>query len=424
MRVPALRSLFVVSLFDGLTLFAGLTLLPAGFARAQQPPRRPLFESLLRGVLEQQIERARKKEAPEATRSTPTASTREWSSAFQSFERDVDRLAASLAQVIRQSNPASKLYNDAVRLRATASRAVLLSNSRDNLQALQTVASTIDREWRDLEFRLKETFVANSSLQGHIDAINRSAKHISQMFSIAPQFSQRDAIRELDAFSDTVEHLVEDIEYELRFSSNRPDLTLAAWQIRQTAKYINVLLENNSSNESSVREFASLDKEWRNLAIKLRNLKNRHMDRDIRRAEESLSEVRRLLRVPQTIDRTELTLLSGNLMDDIDSLFQQITLNRLIEMRAPQTLLPAASEFYGLCEHFQLTVDDDFRRDSLMSRMRSIDVAWTSLSRRLNEARDRELLEAMEAVEHSLNTIRLMLATRRDRRKVEYYATR
>ena len=410
MRVSALRVLLVVS------LTACLTCLSSGSALGQQPPQRPLFESLLRGVLEQQIEKAKRKDNPAASnRLAPTASTREWASAFQSFERDIDRLAASLARVSRQSNPAAKLHNDAVRLRATASRAVLLANSRNNLAALQTIAATIDRDWRDLEFRLKEAFVANASLQGHIDAINRSEKQVSQIFSIAPQFSQRDAIRELDAFSDTIGHLVEDIEYELRYSPDRPDLTLSAWRIRQTAKYITGLLENNANNEGAIREFATLDKDWRALSIKLRKLQHRHMDRDIHRAEESLNEVRRLLRVPQTLDRAELSLLASNLMNDVDDLFQHVTLNRLIEMRSPQTLLPAASEFYGLCEHFKLTVDDDFRRDNLVNRLHSIDTSWRSLSRRLNETRDRQLLESLESVDHSLGTIRLLLGAPQER---------
>lgn len=391
-----------------LAAFAIGLFLPLRQAASQE--RRPLLESLLRGVLDEQLRRADRDRA-EGQAPAQLQNLNEIGTAFTAFERDVDRLAAALASAARQSSSASRLYNQALQLRTAAGRAAALSRSPNSDAALRSLAANIDRDWRNLEFGLKETFVANRSLQNHIDTINRAEQQISQLFELKPQFSRGDAVRQLEAFSETVGHIVEDLEFELRFSEQRTDLTLTAWRVRQLAKYIVVLLdeEDSGNEEVVVREFRTLDQRWRDLAVRLRDIGDRHLDRDIRRAEESINNVRRLLRLPQQLDRAELDQLVRTLKTSTEGLFKSVTLETLIEMRSPQSLLPEASEFYGLCEHFQLSMSQDFQRAALVEAFRPVETSWRGLSRRLREANDAQTLRAMEDVDRAVTTIRLVL---------------
>ena len=324
------------------------------------------------------------------------------------------------------STAASRLHNQTLQLRTAAGRAAALSQSANNTDTIRTLASSISRDWRDLEFGLKETFVANRSLQDHIDSLNRNAAEIARLFEIKPEISQQDAIRELEAFSESIGHIVEDLDFVLRFSAERTDLTLSTWRTRQLAKYIVVLLSESraSNHDDVVREFRGLDTQWRQLAVKLRRIGDRHLDRDIRRAEEAINNVRRLLRLPQQLDRAELDQLVGNLKTATEGLFKSITLETLIDMPSPQTLIPAASEFYGLCEHFQLSLSQDFQRDNLVETYRSVEESWQNLSRRLSSARDQKTLETMEDVDRAINTLRLLLgAPENDHRYASQEAT-
>ena len=142
------------------------------------------------------------------------------------------------------------------------------------------------------------------------------------------------------------------------------------------------------------------------MAVKIRGIGHRHLDRIVRRIDESTLLLHELLWLPQPIEYIQLTNLTNRLSADVDRLFDAVSLNVLLDLPGAERVLPSASEFYGLCENFADSVAAQAPLEQLRSDYRYLVDAWPELAGCFSAARRPEVTSSLRAIEESFVALR------------------
>ena len=411
-----------------LLLAAGLPQ-PVAAQGTDDERRRALVDELLRSLIETELEKretqpAEPRLSPTPARSTapratvaPTprvvnSPTREMIQArrvLADLQRDADQLTTLLNADVTRVPGIRPYLGDVLRLRARAAvlnqRAGQINDHREILADLQN----LDRDWRVLAYRLRSIRGLDSRVEQLIVRLDGYAESLSAAFNMQPQVDHRELLQKAAALSSGLHGLIEDIEIELSQSTDRHQLLLDGRRVEQQAVSVTNTIADHAEYQVISEEYKKFKSLWTPFGAKLRPLGNRYIERDVRRVNEIDGEIHTLLLLPQDHDQSQILHLAELLKKDVDDFYARAPLRLLIELPENERVLPAADQFFGVCENFIRNVENGEEMGLIIEDYGYIEASWQEFDRLLRPVNSRAAQQVLQTIQERMQAIRTAL---------------
>lgn len=383
----------------------GVHLSPAQAQSQARDPRRQFVEGLLKTLIESQLDRdpapANRGPAPRPEENLVAARQQLGSFATHSGEL-VNYWNSNLARA-----PGTRqMLGDLIKLNASVANIQARAANARRAEDLAPDFVNLDRDWRLMSYRLKQMDDLSPECMRCIGHLNEIDRALCTLFSISPQVDFHALAVETIAVNTSLSHLIQDIEFELPRTRVGRSLVAEASQVQQRAATLGDAVSQRQPYEQLVHSFQAFYGGWRSLAANVRQVDSRHLERNVRRIEESAHAIHELLWLAEEVDYGRLSYLVTSLRNDIDGLFNVVSLNVLLELPAASRILPAASEFYGLCENFTHSVEARAPLTQLQSDYRFLLRSWPELSGCFIPCRTPAVMHSLKSIDESFVALR------------------
>lgn len=383
------------------TLLAITLALVSPSAQAQRGER---VEGLLRGFLELQMQKERQKAIErqraleqqrnqQPARPSPASPIRveaspqmqSYRSSLGAFSTQANTLANALEQSSVDVRGVRSLMPEMLKLKTTA--AIMHEHAREthDLDLVRDSYRDLDNQWRNLSFQLQQLRGIDSTTTGFIRKLDGHCDSICNLFHLKHQFNRGAILRLAFQTEAHLRTLLESIEYDLYDRDGAEPLASKCRGLAEQCRRLGVFV-SDASYDDVITKYSSFVTDWRTLATELYPYQDPHCSRCIRRIRTCNQQVFEQLRLPLSIDRAYLSHVSRGLSEEVNSLFENMTIRSLIQLppAQQQAMLSAARELYGQCEHYCKCVEQNAPLDDLMSDYIAINDQWTTLDRYLS----------------------------------------
>ncbi len=377
-------------------------------AFSQTPPqtgRRQFVDSLLQSLIESQLNRnAPPPNRPPLPRPDDNlVIARKHLDSFSSHSTElVNHWSANAAR----SPGTRQMLGDLIKLNASVASIQSRAANARRIEDLQPDFVTLDRDWRLMSYRMKQMDDLSPECSRCIGHLNEVDAALCSVLGVSPQVDYHALATATIAINTDLSHLIQDIEFELPRTRTGRALIAEASQLQQRALSLSDVVSQRRPYEALVGAFQGFYGEWRNLAGKIQQVDSRHLERNVRRIEESAHAIHELLWLAADVDYGRLSYLATALRRDVDGLFDVVSLNVLLELPAANRVLPIASEFYGLCENFSNSVESHSPLSQLQSDYRYLLQSWPELSGCFAPCRTPAVTQSLKGIEESFISLR------------------
>lgn len=352
--------------------------------------RGEVVEEILRGFIEVQIEKDRRKaverqQLHDRQRHLPPP-VRPNTTAGASIE--VRRYRAKLGQISQQSQALTltmqksavrvrgiqPLMNDALTIKTRARLMYEKSTQVNDISLLREEYCELDCEWRELAFQLQQLRGLDATTLAHTRQLTAYSDDMCDLLELEPQFDREAVFRLAVETCAHLESLVEDIEFELYDVPGSPMLVRECRGLTEQSRRVGSLV-NRATYDELITKYSTFVSDWRTFAAKLYPHHNVQCDRSIRRIHSCNQQVFEQLWTPLAIDRQYLRYVSHAMADEVNRLFENMTVKTLVQMPGAkqQSILQTARALYGHCEHYCECVDGDRPMNELLTDYIAID---------------------------------------------------
>ncbi len=395
-------------------------------ALAQQPQdRRQFFDGLVRGLVDSQLQTPSAPLQESGPRRAPADEIAQARPLIDSIANDASRLTdAVYAEVARLPQLRSYL-NDVLQLRA---QAIVLSDQARravDVDRLRADVRLLDGDWRVLHGQLTQIDGLAAGTRQIVDRIQANDDRLLQLLNVRPQLDANAIIRVLAGLGASLDHLTEDIELEVPPSNSRIQLLRDARLTRDQVNYVSRAVEKRIEATTVVQEYRRFRDSWYSLAARLRPLQNRYIDRHIRRIEKIDRDARELLWISDTIDQAQILSLALNLNQDVDRLFDQLTINDLLRKGAEsRALLASADDLQRDCNLLIRSFDGDTPRSELSQLVNRIQGSWVKLDTAVVNSANNDARNLMGEIRETIGVIggAIGMRSNNDRRRLAQVA--
>ena len=381
---------------------------------AQADPRqqrRQFVEGLLKTLIQSQLDPQRR---PPPRPNQPPVSP-ELAQARQHFKQ----FSTHSTQLVHHLNtqagsvPAAKQWlGDTIKLNASVSHINTRAATAGSIADLQPDFRELDRQWRVLSHRLRRAEGLDDACLQCVNRLSELDTTLCGVLGVPPQVDYRELLSASIALDTSLTHLIEDIELELPRNRHGRAIEAEVGQVEQRARWFVAAVTDQLGHDQLVDRFTTFYASWRKVASKIQGLGSRHLDRTLRRVDESGLLLHELLWIQQPLDYGQLVHLTKRLSADVDGLFEQVSLNVLLDLPRAERVLPIASEFYGLCENFLDSVATQASLEQLRRDYRFLVDAWPELAGCFQAANDPDVAHSLRAVEGSFVALRETIGLR------------
>lgn len=350
-----------------------------------------------RGNLAQQNLAPRGQLTPELTRCRPQ---------LVEFSREATGLSTILQRDAAQNHALRPLAAQTLQFQAETQALARRSTLVNDHRAILAETQRVDRDWRLLSYRLQQTQGLTGPCRECVGRLDRMELALCESLSIEPQIDRRTLLRHGQELSLYLRGLVEDIDFELRRSPQREALKLAASKAHQAAAgFAEDVAEGAGYDElvAAYREFLNV---WNPLVRTLCSAPTRYIERTVLRIQPADQAIHELLWLPRGIDRQVLAQLTAGIMTEVDQIFEAVTLNVLVALPGRDQIPSAASDFYGVCEHFADCVESGEKHDELIDAYGYLTPAWVSFSRHFRRINHSGIRGSISEIEKRLVALR------------------
>lgn len=390
---------------------------------AAQDNRRELLDSLLKDLINSELQKMEQKNAPgslaPAAPKVKVNNSQAIHNTLQSFTRDCDELALSLSTDSRRIDGLNQLLPDIYRLRARSSILADKTAQGNDWSILLDDIKTIDRDWRSVSFKLSQLRGLSPQQTRLITRLDQASQSLIGDLNVRPQVKIYELTQSLASLQVDFQNLLEEIEYEITNTSERNSLLIQGRQAQQQVNHISLLVRDGADYSALVEEYGRFSQIWSPMFTKLQAYNNRYMERSLRRISESDRSIQEILWIPHEIDRQQLIYQTSLLKKDVDEFFSRTPLKLLISLPNPEYVISTADAFYGVCENFTDIVNRNGTREDMVDAFRYIEDSQTEFITMFKPIRSQAALNVLNAIDQHVHDLRsgLTLEEQFDRRK-------
>ena len=289
-------------------------------------------------------------------------------------------LVDSLYRELQRVPGIRSILGEVMKLQATLTIILERSYHVSNHADISPDLLELDRDWRVLSYRLSMVRGLGRESRHHIKQINDFKSKLSTALKIEPQLDKTALILEANSVSVDLRNLVEDIRVELEDTGQLDPLLLLGRKVQKEANHLSHSIADGADYKTIVREFKHLKANWSPLAAKLEPFENQLVERDIRRIHRANHALHKLLWIPEEADWQELSSLTRMLTRDVRSLYDELSLNRLIEMPNSREVFQTASAHSDACKRLEDAIARKMTPKELAARFDPVRKSWLAFA--------------------------------------------
>lgn len=322
------------------------------------------------------------------------------------FADESSNLTAAL-DVERDRLPAVRQYfSESLKIRASA---YLLSQRADKVydhRSLIRDYSTIDQDFRLLSYNLRQVRGLSRNVAQPVIRMEQLDKSISELLQIKPQIDRQTLLQKSAALESSLRHLLDEIEIELDQSVDTRQLMLDGRRVHQQSQHVSHTIADRADHATVVSEYQQFLTLWSAYEKRLRPHQNRYLERSLRRIDTTNHDIKELLWIPHTVDRSELLHLTSTLKRDVDTFFERAPLKLLITLKNTQQVLAVADEFYGVCEYFTQNVESGSNHADMVDAFRYVDDSWKGFHATFDSLQSQKAHLVLKDIEAGIRSLR------------------
>jgi hypothetical protein len=388
-------------------------------ASAQQPnrgQRREFVEGLLQTLIDSQFpsEQTPPPRTP-PVRPGPLAhqpgELTEVRAKLDAFAAESRELLSALQSDWSRADRVGPLIGDTANVHHAAS-ALAGKYRQFHLRDLRPIAedySTLNRDWRVLAHRIQQIRGLSRSCYDDVASLNEHDRRLCELLDVEPQLDNAALLRQAAALTIDLQNLGEDLESDLPPSPDKTRLLALCRQTQQGAGDVTEAVFGGAVHDIVQQSYQRFRGDWSALAAALRTVENHYVRRTVRRVWRTDRVIHELLWLPYQTDPGHAVYMAQVLRGHIDTLYDTVSLEDLIDLPPARQVLPTASEFYGLCEYFILCAEDDDSLDDLAQAYWDLDAAWPQFSACFASAQSPDVQHTLAEIEQSMAALRQLL---------------
>ena len=168
---------------------------------------------------------------------------REIQQALQGYASSATKLITALRFEERYSPSIRLLLADAINVQARAGYLAQQAAQLGGSEQMVSQFSELDRSWRLLAHQIQQTPNIGVNVTQQVDAINRWNQSLEGLMKVKPQYQRQELAHHFVILGGELQHLVEDLQYDLYQHSQQAqlintarNLTSRAYQLRMAAE--------------------------------------------------------------------------------------------------------------------------------------------------------------------------------------------
>ena len=400
--------------------FCSLTIgLVATDAHAQDPraKRRAFVEDLLRGLIDSQI--PANQNPPRDNRGTRIPGGQrvarpviEVSPEMRSVRKNLNSMGAQYdtligeLQIMEARSPYFRpLMADALEVRAEVDTLSRKSQIYPRVETLVPDYQRIDRDYRVLTHRLRQTNQLTKPASQCLDRIARIDTKLCGLFDIEPQIDRQELLRLTTALRGDFQHMLQDIYYE---SNRRPELRPVLEDGKRLYANINQAtgLISSAAYPTIVNSFKGCHQQWRNFNRQLYPFANERLLRDLQQMESHGAQIRDQLYLETEVDREYLSFLSASVNEGATDVLGLVTVNHLLQFDNPNQMLANARDLCAMGETLNSNIVSGQSIDDLAWDYRLFDVQWATMQNQLTNLNDAAINQRLSDIDYTVSTLR------------------
>ncbi len=387
------------------------------YAQDPRANRRAFVEDLLRGLIESQvpnnqnvppngrgvrIPNGQRVERPVIEVSPKMRSVRE---NLNAMGLQYDTLIGEL-QIMESRSPYFRpLMADALQVRAEVDS---LSRKADIYPRVDTLVpdyQRIDRDYRVLTHRLRQTNHLTPPATQCLDRIAKIDTKLCSLFGIEPQIDRRELLRLTTALRSDFQHMLQDIYYE---SSTRRELVPVLEDGKRLYANINQAtgLISSAPYPTIVASFKGCHQQWRRFNRQLYPFVDERLLRDVQQIESHGAQIRDQLYLETEIDREYIAFLASAVNNGATDVLGLVTVNHLLQCDNPTLVLSNAREFCEMGEALKSNIVSGQSIDDLAWDYRLFDVQWSTMHDQLANLKDAAINQRLSDINYTVSTLR------------------
>ena len=400
-------------------------------SQEQRNRRRALVEDLLKGLIESQAEPQRTAPRPgqnvrpdtfpknNSGRLDPNMNRRpgngvviETSADMLSARRELknwSKVSNDLVKELRyheHESPALRPYlADAMKTQASINALVLKAELYPTLPQLINDFGAIDRDWRVLSHRLKQSGALSSECMGLVNSIGNLDTQLCGLFKIEPQLNRQELMRLTTELNANYKHLVQDVYYQTRGKPGGQAI------LRQGQELYTIINESSAliprgGYDSIVNAYKNCNVRWREFSGSLRKISDQRIRRDIQEIETLGAQIHEQLWLPVELDRDYINHLTSTIAQDANRVFDSVSINQLLKCEQPGLVLNSVREFNQTCDAFARTVSNGRSQSDLSWDFKLFQDQWDKIHDTFHNLKDPQIDQQLEEIDYAMGTLK------------------
>ena len=255
-----------------------------------------------------------------------------------------DTMLASL-QAHQAKSPALRpLLADGLGIRADLDVARQLAARSLSVDPIVQRVAAIDQDWRLLNHRLASVRGIDKGCRKAIERFDKAETQLREALNITPQFNRIELLQLSASLSAGVEHLVQDLQYEMQGQAGQAKIVRQGQQLYSQIAQATPVVQRGSY-EQIVRTFKNGQRDWRKFSSKVRPYATPRIQQDMQRIQETGAQIADLLWLPVELDRDYLIETLAAMQHDVDGMLGQVSLSQLMDAESPGAILGMVRDF-------------------------------------------------------------------------------
>lgn len=400
-------------------LFVLATGFEATDSYAQDPRvnRRAFVEDLLRGLIDSQV--PNNQNVPPDNRGARIPNGQrverpviEVSPEMRSVRKNLndmgvqyDQLIGELQTMESRSPYFRPLMADALQVRASVDNLSRKAEIYPRVDTLVPDYQRIDRDYRVLTHRLRQTNQLTKSATRCLDRIAKIDTKLCGLFGIEPQIDRRELLRLTTSLRSDFQHMLQDIYYE---SNSRPELRPVLEDGKRLYANINQAtgLISSAAYPTIVASFKGCHQQWRNFNRQLYPFADERLLRDVQQIEAHGAQIRDQLYLETELDREYLAFLASAVNSGTTGVLGLVTVNHLLQCDNPNQMLSNARELCVMGETLKSNIASGQSIDDLAWDYRLFDVQWATMHDQLTNLNETAINQRLSDIDYTVSTLR------------------
>lgn len=382
----------------------------------QAQERQDFVEGLLRGLIDSQLDRARRRDAlPDPFRSgdergsrgprRPTEQMQQLRPVLASYAQEAAILTNVLNTAARRSPEARRYIADAVQLQAEATAVSQQARSHNDHRMVVDDVQRLSSDWLTLSHQLEGRHFVGTEIRQVIKRLSRLDQQYRELLQIEPKLNNASLVREAYALDAHVQDLSEHLDGRRYRGTDGHQVRFQLGRHHHEVSYFAQLVSRGAGFDQVAREYSDLYQTWRSLQPILQEVRSAGLVRTIRQVEDSHRIIHELLGLEFGMNEDMLLHLVHETADELTLLKRSLTLEHLLALPDAAQVPEAVDTFDGTMQNLDSVLHLNQGQQAIAEAWLFADEAWRVVLYYLEPVSDNSIRSQLATIGQNLATL-------------------